>query len=103
MAEVSLAHFGQILKTSKNKKVNFDPLKNFQKNIFFIFCLNMLMKGYKSHSRVKFTKIYPLWQVAPSGPTSQNKGKSSIFDDFDKNHDFQRSDFRVELLKITRE
>ena len=58
--------------------MNFDPLKNVQKFYFFILCLNIIIKGYKSHSPEKFTKIYPLWQMAPSGPTSQKQGK--IFD-----------------------
>ena len=82
MAEVSLAHFGQNLKTSKNKNVNFDPTIFFLMAKINIFRLNTIMKGYKSQSPSKFTKIYPFYHVPPPGGMSKNDEKSMIFDDF---------------------
>ena len=43
------------------------------------------MKGCKSHSTAKFTKIYPLRQVAPSGPTPPKQGKIVDFRGFWQN------------------
>ena len=79
--------------------MNFDPLIFFKIFIFFISCLNIIIKGYKSQSPAKFTSIYYLCQVPPLGSMSKNDEKSVIFGDFGKIHDFPGLDIPAELVK----
>ena len=95
----SLTEFWPNFETSKNKKVNFDPLNFFNFFIFFISCLNIIIKGYKSQSPAKFAQIYYLCRVPPLGGMSKNDEKSMIFDDFGKIHDFPGPDIPAELVK----
>ena len=94
-----LTEFWSNFETSKYKKVNFNPLKNFQNFLFFIFPWKTLIKGYKSQSQAKITQIYSICQVPPSKCMSKNDEKSVIFDDFDKIHDFQECQIEAELVK----
>ena len=97
----SLTEFWPNFETSKNKKVNFDPLNFSKKYFFLISCLNILIKGYKSQCTTEFTQIYPLCQVPPPGGMSKNDEKSMIFDDFGKIHDFLGLDIHAEVVKTT--
>ena len=95
----SLTEVWPNFETPKNKKVNFDPLNFSILFLFFISCLNIIIKGYKSQSPAKFAQIYYLCRVPPLGGMSKNDEKSMIFDDFGKIHDFPGLDIPAELVK----
>ena len=58
------------------------------------------MKGYKSQSHTKFTKIYPLYHVPPLGGLSKNDENLMIFGDLGKIHYFLALNLQAEMVKM---